>query len=301
MILCDNLKIASKIDAKYVKSKELPIYDGNLNVSVIIGSRAFIRASQSFNLPQLKYVQVLSAGIDGIDIGKFTDAGIVFCNAAGIYSVGMAEFVLYSVLMSAKRFNRYITDTSIRLTRGYKYLSELAGKTIGIMGVGNIGTEIAKRARAFDMNVIGYAEHTTNKEPFLQIFHNENIALFASRCDYIVCTLPDTEKTFGLINSDFLNATKSNLTFINVGRKSVINDSDMLAHFKKYKDKTAILDMFEKFPNPITNPYRRMKNVKVLPGVTAISQEIDEKLLDLIWENLKRFESKECLLNVLNK
>ena len=78
---------------------------------------------------------------------------------------------------------------------------------------------------------------------------------------------------------------KKDVTIVNVGRKKLIVDEDFIAFLKDHKDATAILDMFEKVPNPITNPYRRLSNVLVLPGVTAISQEINEKLATLIYEN----------------
>ena len=90
---------------------------------------------------------------------------------------------------------------------------------------------------------------------------------------------------------------KSDVTIVNVGRKKLINDTDFIAFLKSHKDATAILDMFEKIPNPITNPYRRMCNVLALPGVTAISQEINKKLESLIYENMKRLHSGEAFLN----
>ena len=90
---------------------------------------------------------------------------------------------------------------------------------------------------------------------------------------------------------------KSTVTIVNVGRKKIINDKDFIAFLKSHKAATAVLDMFEKVPNPFTNPYRRLSNVLVLPGVTAISQEIDKKLSALIGENMKRFQSGEPLLN----
>lgn len=301
MILTDNKQIANAIGIQLVSVGEIDKYTKRTDVSVIIGSRALASKVLLYppQLTNIKYIQLLSAGVDGIDPSECTKRGITLCNATGVYSVGMAEFVIYAMLMSAKRYNRNISNGHIRLQRGYKFMTELAGKTLGVMGVGGIGTEVAKRAAAFDMVILGYAEHTREKAPFKRIYHKDGIKEFAAQCDYIVSTLPDTESTKNLINAAFMEATKERVTFINVGRKATINDTDMIRHLRNHPDKTAILDMFERLPNPVTNPYRRLKNVKVLPGVTAISQEIDAKLLALVKENVRRFKLGEELLNVV--
>lgn len=302
MILTDNKSIARHISGTtLVSMTELQGYVKNGEVVGAICSRALAMTLQEMKLPNLRFIQLLSAGVDGIVPSECAKRGITLCNAAGVYSVGMAEFVIYAMLMSAKRYNRHISNGHIRLQRGYRYMTELAGKTLGVMGVGGIGTEVAKRAAAFDMVILGYAEHTREKAPFKRIYHKDGIKEFAAQCDYIVSTLPDTEGTQGLINASFMEATKEKATFVNVGRMATINDADMISHLHSHPDKTAILDMFECLPNPLTNPYRRLKNVKVLPGVTAISQEIDAKLLALVKENVRRFNSGEELLNVVRQ
>ena len=93
---------------------------------------------------------------------------------------------------------------------------------------------------------------------------------------------------------------KSNVTIVNVARKNVINDADFISFLKANKDVTAILDMLEKIPNRITNPYRRLSNVLVLPGVTAASVESMERLHKLLLENLSRLKAGEDFVNIIN-
>lgn len=100
-----------------------------------------------------------------------------------------------------------------------------------------------------------------------------------------------------MIDYEWFNMMKNEVTIVNVGRKKIFNNNDFLDFLKKNKDAVAILDMFEKVPNPITNPYRRLSNVIVLPGVTAISQEINKKLANLIEENMRRLKNGEPFLN----
>ena len=109
--------------------------------------------------------------------------------------------------------------------------------------------------------------------------------------------MPSTE---GLLNKSIFDLLKPTVTIVNVGRKKLINDKDLLAFLKTNRDAVAVLDMFEKIPNPITNPYRRLKNVLVLPGVTAISQEINLKLERLVRDNISRYEQSQTLLNIIN-
>uniref|UniRef100_UPI0040578B91 NAD(P)-dependent oxidoreductase n=1 Tax=Alistipes sp. TaxID=1872444 RepID=UPI0040578B91 len=255
---------------------------------------------EQLHFPNLKLIQLTSAGFDDLNLPLFTNQHIAICNAANVYNVGMAEFAIYAMLMSAKRYNRSINNRSIRFRRNYCYISELYGKTIGIMGVGNIGTEVAKRATAFGMHVIGYANKTQQHESFDKIYHKEAIADFIKQCDYLVNTLPHNENTIGLLNAEVFAEMKPSITLINIGRRSIFNENDFLSFLRSHSQATAILDMFERIPNPITNPYRRLSNVVVLPGVTAISKEINIKLSQLIINNLSNLERGIPLINQIN-
>ena len=132
---------------------------------------------------------------------------------------------------------------------------------------------------------------------FEKIYNETHLQEFLGRCDYLVNCMPLFKSTEGMLCKKWFDLMKSTVTIVNVGRKKIINDKDFIAFLKSHKDATAVLDMFEKVPNPLTNPYRRLSNVLVLPGVTAISREIDKKLSVLIGENMKRLQSGEPLLN----
>ncbi len=287
---------------KFVHITQVSIkkYNNNQNVIALVCSRNIAIAAQNISLPNLQLIQLTSAGIDDIDTNYCKSKSIVVCNAAGIYSVAMAEFVIYMMLMSAKRYNRQIKKRSIRLQRNYKFITELSDKTIGIMGVGSIGFEIAKRAQSFDMQVIGYADKTTEKQYFDKIYHKEEIDKFITLCDYLVITLPHTKETEGMINYSVFTKMKTHITIVNVGRSSVFNEADFLSALKKNKSMTALLDMYELIPNAISNPFRRLSNVKVIPGVTAVSCEINDKLKSLVSYNISCLETKSHFKNIVN-
>ncbi len=272
-------------------------YEGRDDVDALICSRDVAQVCQNMSIPGLRLIQLFSAGFDNIDPQKLKSKGVHLCNAANVYNTGMAEFVVYAMLMQAKRYHRNINNHRIRLLRNYHYITELAGKTVGILGAGNIGSQIAKRLEAFDMQVLGYDLKTDDKPHFIRVYNRDYLSEFLQQCDYLVNCMPLFKSTEGMLNKEWFDLMKPRVTIVNVGRKKIINDTDFIAFLKKHKDVTAILDMFEKIPNPITNPYRRLSNVVVLPGVTAISQEINVKLRNLISENLKRLISGEPFLN----
>lgn len=287
IILTSDKNLVSISDNVHLINKStLHKYDKSENVVALICSREIAVLAQKLTLPNLKLLQLTSAGWDNVDLNFYRSRNVTVCNAADVYSVAMAEYVFLLMLQSAKRFNENINNTNIRFLRNYKYITELSNKTVGIMGVGSIGSEVAKRAEAFGMRVIGYANKTKQKQYFSQIYHKDNIVDFVSQCDYLVVTLPHSEATIGLIDKNLLAHMKKHVVIVNVGRKTVFNQNDFLNALKSNSKMTALLDMFELFPNPVTNPYRRLSNVMVVPGVTAISKESTLKLIDLAKYNL---------------
>lgn len=298
IILCSDIRKCPAVEnIQVVNAQSIKKYEGCEDVVALVCSRAVAQVCQTMNFPNLKLIQLFSAGFDNIDLQLLKSKGVHLCNAANVYNVSMAEFVVYAMLMRAKRYNRSIKNGCIRPLRNYKYITELANKTVGILGAGNIGIQIAKRLEAFDMRVLGYDLRDDVKPHFSKIYTEESLKDFLPLCDYIINCMPLFKSTEGLLNYQWFSLMKDNVTIINVGRKKIINDNDFIDFLKKHKDSTAILDIFEVLPNPITNPYRRLSNVLVLPGVTAISQEINERLLILIEENLKRLQNGDFLLN----
>lgn len=298
MILCSDKRKCPLLEGlQMVNADTIKQYEGNIEVEALICSRDVAQVAQHMNIPNLKVIQLFSAGFDNIDPKLLQSKGVHLCNAANVYNTGMAEFVVYAMLMRAKRYHRSLNNNRLRPFRNYHYITELAGKTVGILGAGNIGGQIAKRLEAFEMHVLGYDIKTDARPHFEKIYNAEGLSEFLGRCDYIVNCMPLFKSTEGMLNREWFENMKPDVTIVNVGRKKIINDNDFVAFLKSHKEATAVLDMFEKIPNPITNPYRRLSNVLVLPGVTAISKEIDEKLSNLITENMRRLKSGGPLLN----
>lgn len=304
MILCDNYGIFDKLQRENIKNiefvgKDISKYSGNEEVDIIIACRATAKKVADLNFPNLKFIQLESAGYDGVPLDKFSEKEISVCNASNVYNIPIAETVIFAILQYEKRFWKTPKLRLPRPFRKYKYIGELYGKKAIILGCGNIGVSVATRLQAFGVDVYGYDPYCENNNLFSQIFRsNDELYKHLGEFDYIVSTLPDTETTRGFLNKDFFSYTKRSAFLVNVGRRTVINDKDFYSELKK-KNISAALDMFEIIPNPITNKYRRFSNVIILPGVAAVSKD-NNRLVQLIKENISRFSNGETLKYKIN-
>lgn len=280
-----------------VDMKTIFTFDGNKDVEYVLCSRALARKIQEINLPACKLLHLFSVGYDNVNLPIFKQKGIPVCNAAGIYDNVLAEYVIYAMLLYAKRFHRSLKNRLYRPFRNYHYITEIAGKTVGIMGCGRIGTAVAKHLFGFGVTIIGYAKSTREKDGFSKIYHQDDIAEFFANCDYVVNTLPHDSSTEGIIDKEVLSKSKPSMTFINIGRESIFKGDDFYRYLKTHKDATAILDMYELIPNPITNQYRRLSNVLVMPRIASISKESDERLKELMRKNIDAVINKQDLIN----
>ena len=133
-----------------VSARTIKEYDSNADVEFVLCSRGLARDLWKINLPSCKLVQLFSVGYDDVDIVKYKEKGIPLCNAAGIYDNVLAEYVVYAMLLYAKRFHRSLRNRWYRPFRNYHYMTEIAGKTVGIMGCGRIGTAVVKHLLGFE-------------------------------------------------------------------------------------------------------------------------------------------------------
>ena len=286
---------------KNVSCKELDKYDGNTDVVAIAGSRAMAIKCADMDFPSLKLYQLTSAGFDGVPCEKYAEKGIVVANAGTVYSVPIAETVVLGILLMAKRLRKNVNNRRFKLLRGYSYISELCDKKVLIMGAGNIGTAVAERLAGFEMVIDGYDSYCAEKSQYKRFVRTRNELIdVIGEYDYIVSTLPDNEQTRGFIDKELLSKLKPSAVIVNVGRKAVFDEKELYLALRTQRIAGAVLDMFEKLPNPITNKFRRLNNVVVLPGVAAISQEVNVRLREHMSKNIVASLKEEVISNVIN-
>ena len=282
---------------------DLSSYNGDKRVVAICGSRAMAIACAKMDLPSLKLFQLTSAGFDGVPGKEYAQRGVAVANAGSVYSVPIAETVVFGILQMAKRLRKNPNNRRFKLRRGYdSTITELGGKNVLIMGAGNIGTAVADRLKGFDVTIDGYDPFCPEKPQYKKILRSrQELVSSLGKYDYIVSTLPDNEATKGFIDKELFACMKKTAVIVNVGRKAVFNGEDFYLALKKKQIGGAVLDMFEKLPNPITNKFRRCKNVIVLPGVSAISKEVGGRLKEHMYKNVIAMLDGEAISNVINE
>lgn len=286
---------------KRITEKELSGYEGNGEVVAIAGSRSMAIKAAVMELPSLKLFQLTSAGFDYVPLKAYKEKGIAVANAGSVYSMPIAETVVFGILLMAKKLRKNPNNRRFKLTRGYAEITELANKSVLIMGAGNIGTAVADRLQGFSMTIDGYDPFCPEKLQYRKLLRNrEELLENIGQYDYIVSTMPDTEQTQRFINVELFDKMKQTAVIVNVGRKAVFDQTDFYLALKKRKIGGAVLDMFERLPNPITNKFRRLKNVVVLPGVAAISQEVNVRLKEHMYSNIVALLEGNEIKSVIN-
>lgn len=298
----DGYSFPESVQIKKVTPRNLAKFDHDANVIAIVGSRAMAAICANLDFPSLKLYQLTSAGYDGVPLSAFSKKGVVVANAGAVYSVPIGETVVFSMLLIAKKLRRNPCNRRFKFVRHYKQITELMGKQTLILGAGNIGTAIAERLKGFDMVIDAYDPYCPKKEQYSRILRSrkelmENIGLY----DYVISTLPDSATTRHMINHALLESMKCSAILINVGRRAAVSEADLYEALRKKQIGGAVLDIFEKLPNPITNRFRRLRNVVVLPGVSAISNEVNIRLRHHIYKNLCNLFEGNPVCNAINE
>ncbi len=292
----------SNFEVKKVNINTVALYADDPSVIAIAGSRAMAIKCADMNLPSLKLFQLTSAGFDGVPCKKYKEKNIAVANAGNVYSTPIAETVVFGILQMAKKIRKNPNNRLFRISRGYdKYITEIVGKKFLIMGAGNIGTAVADRLLGFGAEIDGYDPYCIDKPQYKNILRSkEALKSQLGKYDYIISTLPDNNETKNFLNKELFDCMKDTVVIVNVGRKTVFDNDAFYTALKTKKIGGAVLDMFEKVPNPLTNKYRRLKNVIVLPGVAAISKEVNPRLTNHMAKNILAVINEKPLENVIN-
>ena len=257
-------------------------------------------------VPKLRWIQATSSGIGQFVKGRGYDQRlpeVVFTTARGVHVQPLAEFCLLSMLMFNKKLIRLKRDQERKHWERHAG-TDLDGRTLGIVGVGAVGTEIGRMARAMRMHVLGIKRHIEGIEPaslHLDELHTlANLRDVLPRSEFLVLTTPHTPETEGMLGRAELELLPKGAVLINLGRGILVDESALVEVLRSGHLGGACLDVFEKEPLPPESPLWEMLNVLVSPHSASTSNRENERLTDLFCENLRRFLNDEPLLNVLD-
>ena len=234
--------------------------------------------------PNLRYIQLTSAGFDRVDMDYVKAHGIEIHNARGVYSIPMAEFAICGVLQLYKQSACFRENQRQHLWEKHRGLLELSGKTVLIVGCGSVGNECAKRFAAFDCRVIGVDLYPREDSLYQEILPLEQLDKALKSADIVVLTLPLTEQTRHLINESRFRLLKPTAVIVNIARGAVIDTEALL----KYIDNLggAVLDVFEEEPLDKASPLWEKENVILTPHNSFVGKRNAERLRCIVIESL---------------
>lgn len=250
----------------------------------------------------LKWIQATSAGIGQFvkRIGYADRTDWIFTTASGVHARPLAEFALMIMLMFAKDFPYLQAEKEAHHWARYS-ATELAGKTLGIVGLGNIGREVAQLARVFDMRIIGNRRDPSKSVPFVdQLYGHDGLHDVLKQSDYLVLATPHTPETENMIGATELDLLPDGVVLVNIARGAVIDEPALIKALQSGKIRGAGLDVFATEPLPAESPLWDMPNVIISPHSASTADTENQKITNIFVDNLRRFLSGQPMINVLD-
>lgn len=248
----------------------------------------------------LKWIQLLSAGINQVPKDKLIKNNIILTNSRDVYSIPIAEWNVLKILEMLKNSKGFYEKQIAKNWEVDKSLLDLNKKTIGFIGTGSIASETAKRLCGFGVEIFGLNRRGRAADHFDKCWATADINDFVAKCDIIVVTTPYTEKTHHLIDKNVFNNMKDGVYIVNIARGSIIDEKALIDNLKSGKVAKAALDVFEDEPLPNESPLWEMENVYVSPHNCWGSELTHERKFRMAYENMKRYINGEELLNVID-
>ncbi len=250
------------------------------DVDIILGEPSLIKVAL-VSLPALTWAQSIWAGIEPL-VGPASRRDYILTNARGVFGGLMSEYVIgYLLAHERKIFQRH--EAQMNKQWEDSDTGTLRGKTIGLLGVGSIGAEVALTAKFFGMNVRGYTRDSEISAHVDSYFHGDDLLKFASGLDYLVNILPNTNDTRKIINGDLLLVLPAHALVINVGRGPALDESALLDALNQNKIAGAVLDVFEQEPLPKDHPF--WTTPKLLMTFHTAAPSLAEDITNIFIEN----------------
>jgi phosphoglycerate dehydrogenase-like enzyme len=266
------------------------------------GPEAFRRVLSQAN--NIRWVHTPSAGVEHLlRAPELRNSSILLTNSVGAHAIPIAEFVMMYMLNHIKKARAMYElhpETAWQF-EDREELDELAGKTLLIIGLGSIGQEIANRAQAFGMRVIGSRRTPTVMINVDRVVGADGWRELLPEADYVVVATPLTAETRNLIGAAELATMKPTAYLMNIARGAVINTEALVAALNQGTIAGAAVDVTEPEPPPADHPLWKARNIWITPHISYSSPRTPERMLQIFLDNLVRYRKGEALVNVVDK
>lgn len=287
------------IKADYHDEKNIDAYKDVEDVEVLICYKPFEKIKlKAFK--SLKLILLSSIGFDQLPKDEVEALNITVCNNRGGYSIPMGEWIVMKLLELMKHSKQMYENQSHQHWHMDTDILEVYQKKIVFLGTGTIAQEASKRLSGFDMEIVGL-NTTGHTDPYFESCYpivdaKDHVKDAAA----VVVSLPLTNNTKGLVGKEILDAMPKSSVLINIARGEIVDEVYLTEVLKEKRIKAAALDVFHQEPLHKDNPLWQLDNVSITCHNSWISERRNQRRFDLIFENVKRYQKGEKLLNQVN-
>jgi phosphoglycerate dehydrogenase-like enzyme len=302
-------RLAAEFPQIAIARPELPSEEEREIRDAEIAAVTSLRRETFLAARQLNWIHSFSTGVDGLLFPELAASRITLTNASPVHSPVVAEHVMALLFSLARRLPQ-----ASRLQLGHLWGQkaiwdtrprprELAGAVVGLVGLGGIGRAVAKSAHALGMQVLAARSRAEEAKPAEvdEVFSSSQLEKLLPRCDFVVLSVPLTDRTRGLMNASRLAAMKPDAYLINVGRGGLIDEDALVRALREEKIGGAALDVFVEEPLPEASPFWDLENLLVTPHTAGLSEKQWERQYSLLAENLGHYLAGEPLRAVVDK
>lgn len=252
---------------------------------------------------RVRWVHVLSAGVEHVLSPEIIASAVPLTNGRGVFKRPLAEWAVGAMLHFLYDHRRLIRQQEAGVWEDFD-IEELGGKTIGIVGYGEIGRAVAERARPFGCKILALRrnpEKSTGDPLVDHGFAPAQISEMLSECDFVVAAAPGTAQTRGMLGPAQLAALKKSAVVINIGRGPVIDEAALIGALESGNIRGAALDVFTVEPLPLGHVFYKMSNVLLSPHSADHTPGWRDRAFQCFLDNFERFVKGEPLENVVDK
>jgi phosphoglycerate dehydrogenase-like enzyme len=266
------------------------------DVNAMFSDQFFIETNIE-QLPSLQYLQVATSGLDQINLNHPKLANAVVSGSRGVFNKPMAEYVLGHVLSIYHNHRFFAQTQKDQQWRPSRHSEELNGKTMAIIGLGQIGLQIAKTFSFFGVKVDGFNRSDLDSIYIQQRYPLNELKNRLSQYDIVVVSLALNQDTRMMINRDIMAQLNPKAIFVNIGRSELLDELAIIDLLKDKKIRYAVLDTFSKEPLPKDHPFWVLDNVIVTPHISFTSIQNLDRMFQALLTNLQLYLQKERLIN----
>ncbi|UOQ50452.1 D-2-hydroxyacid dehydrogenase [Gracilibacillus caseinilyticus] len=239
---------------------------------------------------KLKWIQTFSAGVNSLPLDALQQRNVMLTSANGIHAYPISETIFALMLGLTRNIHTYVRQQQEKTWHNADLRLEIHEKTIGIIGVGAIGQETAKIAKAFGMKVLGMRHSGKATEHIDAMYAPDQLADLLPQCDYVVITLPLTDETTDMFGAEAFRQMKDSAFLINIGRGPIVKEEELIQALQHKEIAGAGLDVFATEPLPEDSPLWTMENVIVTPHSAGATEYYDERVVrDVFIPDLRHY------------